>query len=97
MNESFCSHISGSDIFDKSNITYVHDANAFQQLEGYSRSSSEAYNANQPVSMGVSSIVAILFLIAMVMGLAAWILYAYRNPHTTSGQILIRVSIFPFC
>lgn len=30
----------------------------------------------------------------MVAGLAVWVLYAYRNPHTTSGQILIRVSNF---
>ncbi|XP_044267904.1 plexin domain-containing protein 1 [Tribolium madens] len=88
-NESICSHISGADIFDASNITYVHDANEFQrQLEEYNNASVLA--ATHPVRMGVSSIVAILFLIAMVAGLAVWILYAYRNPHTTSGQILIR-------
>ncbi|EFA03767.1 plexin domain-containing protein 2 [Tribolium castaneum] len=88
-NESICSHISGADIFDASNITYVHDANEFQrQLEEYNNASVMA--STQPVRMGVSSIVAILFLIAMVSGLAVWILYAYRNPHTTSGQILIR-------
>jgi hypothetical protein len=81
LDESICSHISGADIFDESNITYVHDEKEFQhQLEGPSH----------PVKMGVSSIVAILFLIAMVSGLAVWVLYAYRNPHTTSGQILIR-------
>jgi hypothetical protein len=97
LDESICSHISGADIFDESNITYVHDEKEFQhQLEGYSKASSRVYNNNNalgpshPVKMGVSSIVAILFLIAMVSGLAVWVLYAYRNPHTTSGQILIR-------
>ncbi|RZC36176.1 plexin domain-containing protein 2, partial [Asbolus verrucosus] len=90
-NVTMCSHISGADIFDESNITYTHDVNEFQhQLEGYSKASSaSALGPNHPVKMGVSSIMAILFLIAMVAGLAIWILYAYRNPHTTSGQILI--------
>ncbi|CAH1183532.1 unnamed protein product [Phaedon cochleariae] len=40
--------------------------------------------------VGVSGIMAILFLVAMVSGLSVWVLYAYRNPHTTSGQMLIR-------
>ncbi|KAG5888918.1 hypothetical protein JTB14_019414 [Gonioctena quinquepunctata] len=40
--------------------------------------------------LGVSGVLAILFLVAMVSGLSFWIIYAYRNPHTTSGQILIR-------
>ncbi|CAH0558199.1 unnamed protein product [Brassicogethes aeneus] len=39
---------------------------------------------------GVSAIVAVMFLICISSGLALWILYAYRNPHTTSGQMLIR-------
>lgn len=40
----------------------------------------------------VSGIVAVVFLIGMATGLSFWVFYAYRNPHTTSGQILIRVS-----
>lgn len=46
----------------------------------------KVHNAN------VSGIVAIVFLIGMACGLSLWVFYAYRNPHTTSGQILIRVS-----
>lgn len=42
------------------------------------------------VRMGVSGIVAILFLAAMMCGLGFWVFYAYRNPHTASGQMLIR-------
>lgn len=44
------------------------------------------------VKMGVSGIIAIIFIITFVSGLTAWIFYAYVNPHTTSGQILIRVN-----
>lgn len=40
---------------------------------------------------GFSGLLAILFLIGMISGLTLWVFYAYRNPHTTSGQILIRV------
>lgn len=50
-------------------------------------------NSNDDIKMGASGIISILFLVGIVLGLAVWILYAYRNPHTTSGQILIRVSL----
>ncbi|KAJ4426310.1 hypothetical protein ANN_27124, partial [Periplaneta americana] len=42
------------------------------------------------VSMGISGVIGILFIIALVAGLGVWALYAYRNPHTASGQFLIR-------
>lgn len=47
----------------------------------------------QHVKMGVSGIIAIIFIITLISGLAAWVFYAYMNPHTTSGQILIRVKV----
>ena len=47
------------------------------------------------MSMGISGIIGILFITALVTGLGVWVLYAYRNPHTASGQLLIRVS--PLC
>lgn len=43
------------------------------------------------MNMGVSGIIGILTIIALVAGLAGWGMYAYRNPHSTSGQMLIRV------
>lgn len=94
-NESLCSHITGSDIFDDTNRTYTHDSNEFEQ---HISKASQLYNnrnamAKQPVNMGVSGVVAILFLTAMVAGLVVWVMYAYKNPHTTSGQILIRVRV----
>ncbi|XP_003700501.1 plexin domain containing lethal (1) G0289 [Megachile rotundata] len=42
------------------------------------------------MNMGVSGIIGILLVIALVVGLAAWAAYAYRNPHSASGQMLIR-------
>ena len=45
------------------------------------------------MNMGVSGIIGILLVIGLVVGLAAWAAYAYRNPHSTSGQMLIRVRI----
>ncbi|XP_066156140.1 plexin domain-containing protein 2 [Euwallacea fornicatus] len=42
------------------------------------------------MDLGSSGYVAILFLVAMIIGFAVWTAYAYRNPQTTSGQILIR-------
>lgn len=42
------------------------------------------------MNMGVSGIIGILTIIALVAGLAGWGMYAYRNPHSTSGQMLIR-------
>nr|CAH0113248.1 unnamed protein product [Daphnia galeata] len=47
--------------------------------------SSEDANASS-----VSSVVGILFLVAVVVGLGGWLFYAYRNPHTPSGQCFIR-------
>jgi len=41
--------------------------------------------------MGVSGIIGILTVIALVVGLVGWGVYAYRNPHSASGQMLIRV------
>lgn len=44
----------------------------------------------------VSSVVGILFMVAMVIGIVGWLFYAYRNPHTPSGQCFIRVSSVNF-
>ncbi|KAF5281282.1 hypothetical protein FQA39_LY05168 [Lamprigera yunnana] len=53
---------------------------------------SRMYESKNDVKMGASGIITILFLVGIISGLGVWVLYAYRNPHTTSGQILIRVS-----
>lgn len=38
----------------------------------------------------VSSAVGILFLVSFIVFFAGWLFYAYRNPHTSSGQCFIR-------
>lgn len=45
------------------------------------------------MNMGVSGIIGILLVVGLVVGLVAWAGYAYRNPHSASGQMLIRVRI----
>ncbi|XP_011155635.1 plexin domain-containing protein 2 [Solenopsis invicta] len=47
-------------------------------------------SASNRVNMSVSGIIGILTVVAFVVGLAGWGVYAYRNPHTPSGQMLIR-------
>ncbi|XP_076642625.1 plexin domain containing lethal (1) G0289 [Halictus rubicundus] len=42
------------------------------------------------MNMGVSGIIGILMVIGLVVGLVGWGAYAYRNPHSASGQMLIR-------
>lgn len=44
------------------------------------------------MNMSVSGIIGILVIISLIAGLAGWAVYAYRNPHSASGQMLIRVS-----
>lgn len=44
--------------------------------------------------IGASGYMIIIFIIAVVVGCAIWIGYAYKYPHTASGQMLIRVRVF---
>ncbi|XP_032454693.1 plexin domain-containing protein 2 isoform X2 [Nasonia vitripennis] len=59
-----------------------------QQAVGPASSSLEHSQDN--MNMGVSGIIGILFVVSLIAGLAAWAAYAYRNPHSASGQMLIR-------
>ncbi|VDM54532.1 unnamed protein product [Angiostrongylus costaricensis] len=38
---------------------------------------------------------ALVFTLGSSLCLIGWLAYAYYNPHTTSGQLLIKVSLFP--
>ena len=64
----------------------VSEMNAKQEKPGTSPLERSRDNMN----MGVSGIIGILLVIGLVVGLVAWAAYAYRNPHSTSGQMLIR-------
>ena len=39
-----------------------------------------------------SLLVVVLVILTILSSCGVWMLYAYRNPHTKSGQLLIRVS-----
>lgn len=93
--ESQCSQISSSNSYVHPDVTYDTDVNKHLENNPYqasSRISNSAKASDDNVKMGVSGIIVTIFIIAMVSGLAVWVFYAYRNPHTTSGQMLIRVS-----
>lgn len=42
-------------------------------------------------SGGAGFVVGLLLPLVVVMSLVVWVFYAYRNPHTKSGQLLIQV------
>ncbi|XP_046421828.1 plexin domain-containing protein 2 [Neodiprion fabricii] len=42
------------------------------------------------MTMGVSGIIGILLVVSLIVALIGWGGYAYRNPHSASGQVLIR-------
>lgn len=85
-----CSQMSESDSYHRKLEVSVDEDDAKNAVDSPVRSSRVKMDKN--VKMGVSGIVVVIFMVAMVSGLAVWVFYAYRNPHTASGQILIRVS-----
>lgn len=92
--EAQCSQITSSNSYVH-DVTYNTDEQKHLENNPY-QASSRVSNSDKAsdgnVRMGVSGIIVTIFIIAMVSGLAVWVFYAYRNPHTTSGQMLIRVS-----
>ncbi|KAK2581582.1 hypothetical protein KPH14_002091 [Odynerus spinipes] len=46
--------------------------------------------ARDNMNMSVSGIIGILLIVTLISGLGIWVAYAYRNPHSASGQMLIR-------
>lgn len=42
------------------------------------------------MNMSVSGVIGILLVVTLIAGLGGWVAYAYRNPHSASGQMLIR-------
>lgn len=51
----------------------------------------DANSSNGAQNGGVGFVAGLLFPCVVVMCLVLWIFYAYRNPHTKSGQLLIQV------
>lgn len=46
-------------------------------------------NANESSAGAIVASLTVLIVIGSILG---WFLYAYRNPHTNSGQLLIKVN-----
>jgi len=42
--------------------------------------------------MSSGGVVAVIFILLLIFSVMCWMAYAYYNPHTPSGQFLIRVS-----
>lgn len=45
-------------------------------------------------SASFGMVIGVLMPIVLIMSSIVWVFYAYRNPHTKSGQLLIQVNIF---
>lgn len=45
---------------------------------------------------GVGTVIGIMIVFGFIVMASGWVLYAYRNPHTKSGQLLIQVNGFEF-
>ncbi|XP_047367717.1 plexin domain-containing protein 2 isoform X2 [Vespa velutina] len=52
--------------------------------------SSPLEHPRENMNMSVSGIIGILLVVTLIAGLGGWVAYAYRNPHSASGQMLIR-------
>ncbi|XP_011330332.1 plexin domain-containing protein 1 isoform X2 [Ooceraea biroi] len=71
---------------------YNHDGHvrSEESITANEMSAKQDRPAASNMNMGVSGIIGILTVIVLVVGLAGWGAYAYRNPHSASGQMLIR-------
>ncbi|CAG2065727.1 unnamed protein product [Timema podura] len=58
---------------------------------GHTRSPQQVIVNDRTKSGHIPGILAITIILAVCGALGLWIMYAYRNPHTASGQFLIRV------
>ncbi|XP_044731116.1 plexin domain-containing protein 2 isoform X2 [Chrysoperla carnea] len=92
-NASRCSAAEKSEYFNNTNkmnqnedssIMDAKKSASIQHQDNLHRSQSNDEN------MGLSSVIGVMFLLGLVCVLVGWVLYAYRNPHTSSGQFLIR-------
>lgn len=52
-----------------------------------------SHDEQQPKQTTTSFAIGILLPIIVIITLLMWVFYAYRNPHTKSGQLLIQVSL----
>lgn len=85
-NISICPAVSNISDTNKHRISVQN----FPEDEVHTEQTVTALLADESSSTSVSSLIGILMCIGFLMSLSLWGLYAYRNPHTTSGQLLIK-------
>ncbi|KAK9888577.1 hypothetical protein WA026_000817 [Henosepilachna vigintioctopunctata] len=92
-NVTMCNREIGLDNLDDENSAYIHVSKNFDGALNPSisyQSHNDEIELKKSNRMGIPGILGIMLLICMVSGITMWVFYAYRNPHTTSGQMLIR-------
>lgn len=62
-----------------------------KELNGHTSNLAEPLAHNSAGGFGM--VLGLFIPIILIMTLMIWIFYAYRNPHTKSGQLLIQVSV----
>lgn len=55
-----------------------------------SRKTNEEYVSRQESGVGAGGIFAIVLVVTLALGIGIWTFYAYKNPHSSSGQFLIK-------
>lgn len=69
--------LNGSDVYRGSEEAFVNKAHVYHTSDMHSESSNKL-------------LVSMLIFLGILLMSGCWVLYAYRNPHTKSGQLLIR-------
>ena len=54
----------------------------------------EERKTEEKKGIGAGAIVAIVFVLVIIIGIAAWCVYAYRHPTSKSGLFFIEVRFF---
>lgn len=67
------------------------DGVSSKELNGHASNMVEPLAHN--TASGFGMVLGLFIPIILIMTLMIWIFYAYRNPHTKSGQLLIQVSV----
>lgn len=57
----------------------------------------EGAEIHSNVENGLSTFLSFFIPIALIITIVLWVFYAYRNPHTKSGQLLIQVKLILNC
>lgn len=60
-------------------------------VNSFTRAEQKADATTDQAESGIGTFLSFFLPIAMILTIIFWVFYAYRNPHTKSGQLLIQV------